>query len=69
MKIIKNEGIVDRVTRGVIGSNFVIFAFFQLEGIALLLTLLLGAILISSAVTGYCMLYKTCGINTKKDWE
>ncbi|MBD3311122.1 MAG: DUF2892 domain-containing protein [Candidatus Magasanikbacteria bacterium] len=61
-----NEGKADRVIRAIAGIIFLLVAFFTLSGISQVILYIVAAILLLTALTGYCGLYKLLGINTKK---
>jgi len=62
----KNEGVLDRIIRLILGLIFVYVSYGFGEGKWLILGYLLGAILILTGFTGFCGLYKIFGINTCK---
>lgn len=67
MKIIKNEGIVDRMVRIPVSILFFLIAFFWLTGVSKIIFYVLAAILLFTAITGFCALYKVLNINTNKN--
>jgi ABC-type multidrug transport system fused ATPase/permease subunit len=66
MKIQKNEHALDRFIRVLIGEVLLLAAFFWAGGILAIVLYFLGAVMLITALTGFCMLYKPFGINTLK---
>lgn len=64
-----NESLLDRVVRAVLGAAFLYLAWKFLAGYWAFLGYLVGVILLVTAMTGYCHLYKIFGISTKKQGE
>lgn len=62
----QNESGLDRVARAIFGGVIIYFSRVSLEGALAIVGYVVGAILIFTAVTGYCHLYKIFGISTKK---
>ncbi len=64
----RNESTLDRIVRAVVGSALIALAVwgFDLASGSLLGILLaaLGGILLFTAVTGFCVLYKLFGVST-----
>jgi len=69
MKIIKNEGVVDRMIRVILSMIFFLLAFFWLAGITKVIFYILAMVVLLTAVTGFCALYKILKINTNKNTE
>jgi len=69
MKIIKNEGGIDRMVRALVSIIFFLLAFFWLTGIPKTISYVLAVILLFTAITGFCGLYKLLKINTNKNPE
>jgi uncharacterized membrane protein len=61
----KNVGAKDRTIR-VIAGIILLGAGIVLQGVAGLICAIVGIGLLFTAVTGFCSLYKLCGINTCK---
>lgn len=62
----KNESALDRAIRMVGGIVIFYLAHSIFSGIWSLAGYVVGIILVFTAVTGYCHLYKSMGISTKK---
>ena len=62
----KNESMTDRVIRAVVGVVILYIAYAMLTGVVALIGYIIGIILLFTAVTGYCHLYKIMGISTDK---
>jgi hypothetical protein len=60
----KNESALDRSVRAVLGLAVLYFSFASLAGVWSFIGYLIGIILIVTAITGYCYLYKIFGIKT-----
>jgi len=62
----KNESKVDRLIRVILGLVFLYLAFFiTTDGLSLVLYVL-AILMILSAITGFCALYKIFKFSTKK---
>ena len=66
----KNESTIDRVIRLIVGAGLVIvsltsFGLASAEPLGIVLVVL-GAVLLFTAATGTCLLYKLIGVDTKK---
>ena len=66
----KNESTIDRVVRGVLGTGLLVGSF---TGLGLtsakplgIVAALMGAVLLFTAATGSCLLYRPLGIDTSK---
>ncbi|QQS38839.1 DUF2892 domain-containing protein [Candidatus Woesebacteria bacterium] len=66
MKILQNESKVDRGIRMVLGMAIALVSFTYLEGTLQLIALIISLVLLVTGFTGFCLLYKLLGINTKK---
>lgn len=66
MTIIKNENLLDRLVRVLLSELFFLLAFFWLGSILMYVAYFLSIIMIVTALTGFCGLYKLFGINTNK---
>jgi len=60
----KNIGAVDRIIRAVLGAIFVLSFFFLKSSLFKIILLILGIVLVFTAITGFCVLYKVLGIST-----
>ncbi|MFC1623410.1 DUF2892 domain-containing protein [Patescibacteria group bacterium] len=60
----KNESKSDRLLRVVLGAVFIMLAYTQLEGGLMIIGYIIGIILLVTAATGFCAIYKLLGINT-----
>ncbi len=66
IKKIKNEGKTDRIIRVVLGIILLISSRFDtISGVPEIIFLITGIILIFSAITRFCLLYKILGINSR----
>ncbi len=63
----KNEGKSDRVGRVILALIFLILAWFWLSGVLQIVFYVLGFIMLLTAITGFCALYKILGLNTNSD--
>jgi hypothetical protein len=61
----KNEGALDRIIRAILGVGVGIGAIFT-TGILQIALGIISAVLIITAITGFCGLYALLGINTCK---
>ena len=60
-----NEGTADRALRAVAGAALAVLAFAAgLDGAAFWIALALGAVLLVTALTGFCPAYRLLGVNT-----
>lgn len=62
----QNESTIDRFIRAVVGIELVLIAFLKISGAWQIAGYVLGAILLVTAIDGFCALYIPFGINTKK---
>jgi hypothetical protein len=69
MHIIKNESTLDRFVRVLLAEIFFLLAFFWLSGIVALISYGIALLLVVTAGTGFCTLYRMFGIDTKKKWH
>jgi hypothetical protein len=60
----KNESAKDRAIRAFIGMALLILSFFVLSGGWQMTAIVVGAILLLTSATGYCLLYKFLGIDS-----
>ena len=68
----KNVGTIDRTIRGIIGlAGIAIFATGIVEGTLGIIALVVGIVMLGTAVIGWCPPYSLLGINTgaKKSTE
>lgn len=61
---IKNEGILDRALRFLLGELLLLLAFFWLGGVWQIAAYILGTIGIFTALSGFCLIYYFFGIST-----
>jgi hypothetical protein len=62
----RNEGKMDRIWRVVAGIVFFILASTVFTGTMSTVFYVLGVVMLVTAATGFCALYKLFGINTDK---
>jgi len=66
----KNENATDRIVRAVLGGGLLVAAFASLGVTSAkplgILSALIGAVLLFTAATGSCLLYKLVGVDTAK---
>ncbi len=62
----QNESELDKKSRLVVGVVFLLLAIFVLGGSWQIVAIVVGAIALFTGLTGFCLLYKLFGINTKK---
>lgn len=60
-----NEGVVDRVIRGILSVGLIVAGVLS-SGLLQIVLIVAGAILGLTAITGFCGLYALFGINTCK---
>ena len=65
----KNEGAVDRIIRAIAGIVILIIGIYEFKSLAVLgiILIIVGAVLIITAITGFCLLYTLLGISTCTD--
>jgi len=64
MKIQRNENTIDRLLRVLVAEVFFLAAYFWFGGVVSIVLYVLGAIMLITAITGFCGLYMLLGINT-----
>lgn len=69
MKIQKNEGAIDRLVRIPVAIVLFLLAFFWLSGVLQIIFYILAVVMLFTAFTGFCALYKILKINTNKNPE
>jgi hypothetical protein len=62
----KNESGLDRIVRIILAVAFYILGAYVFTGVLSTIAYVLSAIMIITAITGFCLLYKLLGINTAK---
>ena len=62
----KNESSLDRIIRVVLAVVFFVLGAYVLTGALSIVAYVLGFIMLVTAATGFCLLYKLFGINTDK---
>jgi hypothetical protein len=60
----KNIGAIDRIIRAVLSAIFVLSFFFLKSSLFKIILLIFGIVLVFTAITGFCGLYKVLGIST-----
>ncbi len=60
----KNEGIVDRILRVVIGSVALVAGYFWLTGTLQIISYVVGVAGLATGLVGFCGLYTLLGIST-----
>lgn len=60
----RNEGSLDRIIRLILAGVFFLLAFFWLGGIGQIASYVLAAVMLITAIVGFCPLYKILGIST-----
>jgi hypothetical protein len=66
MKIEKNENKIDRIIRFLLALIFFSLATSSFEGVIQIIFYILSAVMLFTAATGFCGLYKLLNINTNK---
>ncbi|NLL89753.1 MAG: DUF2892 domain-containing protein [Dehalococcoidales bacterium] len=61
-----NMGILDRIIRGIVGVALMVVALFVLDGAWQIVLIVLGGILVGTALSGFCPIYVPFHISTKK---
>jgi hypothetical protein len=61
-----NLGKVDRIVRGIIGLALLGVALFVLEGAWQIVLIVLGGVMIGTALSGFCPLYVPFRFSTRK---
>jgi hypothetical protein len=64
-----NESILDRGIRLVLGLALVVVLFTLLTGIWQIIAAVVAAILVLTAIVGFCPLYTLFGINTRRSQQ
>jgi len=59
-----NEGPVDRIVRALIGIALIVVALLFLSTTLKIVAIVVGAVLVFTAISGFCGLYVLLGINT-----
>ncbi|MDD3994620.1 MAG: DUF2892 domain-containing protein [Dehalococcoidales bacterium] len=59
-------GKLDRIIRGIIGVALIVVALFVLDGAWQIVLIVLGGIMVGTALSGFCPLYVPFHISTKK---
>ncbi len=62
----QNEGEIDRLVRAVTGVILILAGYSVGEGWWQIVLYVLGGILVITALTGFCLIYKLFGISTQK---
>jgi uncharacterized membrane protein len=61
-----NMGKINRIIRGIIGTALIIVALFTLDGAWQIVLIVLGGILVGTALSGFCPLYLPFHFSTQK---
>jgi uncharacterized membrane protein len=61
----KNEGNADRIVRAIVAIVLAYISYAYLSGTWQIVLYIIAVILLITALTGFCGLYKLLGINTK----
>lgn len=69
MKLVKNEGALDRILRVLVAELLYITAFFWLGGVWAVIVYVLASILLFTAITGFCGLYLIFKISTVNEFK
>ncbi len=64
MKLIKNEGPIDRAARILLAEIFFLLAFFWFGGVPQLVFYALASAMLLTGIFGFCGVYKLLGVNT-----
>jgi hypothetical protein len=62
----KNVGAIDRIIRIILAVVFFAIGSLKVDGTPRLILYFLSLIMVVTATTGFCLLYKPFGINTRK---
>ena len=62
----KNEGLLDRILRLILGIGSFFIGFYYFDNSWQYLFYVIGLVLLVTAITGYCGIYKLFGISTVK---
>jgi Protein of unknown function (DUF2892) len=61
-----NEGTVDRILRALLGVALLAAGYFMATGTVAIVLYVVGVIVLFTAATGFCLLYKLIGVSTLK---
>lgn len=67
MKLLKNENVLDRWIRVIFFEVFFLLAFFWLSGLLAIISYVFALVMLVTAITGFCGVYKMFGVNTNKN--
>lgn len=62
----KNESGLDRAVRAILAVAFFVLGAYIFTGVLSIIAYVLAVIMLITAITGFCLLYKLLGINTAK---
>ena len=62
----KNESGLDRIIRLILAIIFFALGVYAFTGVLSIIAYVLGIVMLITAATGFCLLYKLFGINTDK---
>jgi len=61
----RNEGPIDRLIRAIIGLALILVSF-ATAGVLKIVLIVVGAVALVTAATGFCLLYTLLGLDTTK---
>jgi hypothetical protein len=61
-----NMGKIDRIIRGILGVAAILVALFVMDGAWQIVVIVVGGILVGTALSGFCPLYLPFHFSTKK---
>ena len=64
--MIQNESETDRTVRVILGTLLVLISYSVMKGAWQVVLYVLGAILLITGFTGFCLIYKLMGISSQK---
>ena len=62
----QNESETDRVVRAVLGVILILVGYSVSEGLWQIILFVFGGVLVVTALTGFCLIYKLLGVSTVK---
>jgi hypothetical protein len=65
----QNENLTDRLLRGLLATLLLVGGYYWFGGVLQIIFYVLGAVLLFTAVTGFCALYTILGVDTKKSFS
>jgi hypothetical protein len=61
-----NESTSDRIVRAILGVVLLALGWFFTGGVLRIVILIVGAIALITAATGFCLIYRVFGLSTKR---